>query len=809
MMEVKPAKRPRSLSIRILLSALATLLLPSASSPAEDKQAAGLAFFEQRIRPLLIERCQKCHGPAKQKSKLRLDSLSAALRGGESGAAIVPGAPEKSLLISAVQYREELKMPPKKKLSDREVADLATWVKMGAPWTGLNPGKAPTEKPENPAYESILRESKSYWAFQPLEHVQPPPVKKEGWVRSPIDRFILSTLESRSLSPSPPASPETLIRRIYFDLIGLPPTPKEIREFAADTSPENYEKIIDRLLASPRYGERWGRHWLDVARYADSNGLDENIAYIQAWRYRDWVIDSFNRDKPYDEFLRAQIAGDLLQNPDPQGDYEDKVATGFLSIGPKMLAEDDGRKMELDIIDEQVDTVGRVFMGLTLGCARCHHHKFDPVSTEDYYSMASIFKSTRTMENFKVVAVWHEYELPTGEQRQLQAELEGHQRTLDARRKRAEEEAESAHRKKPGPYLRGAWELLRFAPPVPGKPGEAVAAKIPPAELPGRGILVEMEKFQRKEKDLVIDTTGYGKGIGVLLSRVNAAAEFDIDIPRQGLYQLDIRHAAAESRPVVLIVNGERKIPGIAGAETGSWYPDTQKWFPAATIRLSQGHNVLRFERYGGPIPHLDKFFLSRVEPPPGQGSPAAAKKPPILIEAEDAAKTTGDLVIQRERDGEGIGILTSAKNASAEFQLAAGEEGYHLLRIRHAAKEPRPVRLFLNDRLVGKACEQVTGGRDPASQRWFTQGILYLGSGKNRLRVERTGGPLPHLDKLSLQPVKPSEAANEHYRNAPEIARSLGIRAELLRAWKTILSRTPELAKKLDAAAMAGLFAG
>ena len=809
MMEVKLAKRPHKQSIRILLSVLAALFLPASSSPAEDKEAAGLAFFEQRIRPLLIERCQKCHGPQKQRSKLRLDSLSATLDGGKSGAAIVPGSPEKSLLIRAVQYREELKMPPKKKLSDREIADLGTWVRMGAPWTGETAGAAPSKKPASPAYENILRDSENYWAFQPLESRQPPAVNKEAWIHSPIDRFILSRLEKGGLAPSPPASPETLIRRLYFDLTGLPPTPKEIREFTADRSPESYEKIVDRLLASPRYGERWGRHWLDVARYADSNGLDENIAYIQAWRYRDWVIESFNRDKPYDEFLRAQIAGDLLQSPDPQGSYEDKVATGFLSIGPKMLAEDDGRKMELDIVDEQVDTVGRVFMGLTLGCARCHHHKFDPVSTEDYYSMASIFKSTKTMENFNVVAVWHEYELPTGKQAPLQAELDARQRAIDERRKRAEAEVESSLSRKSGPYLRGAWELLRFPPLVPAKPQKAVAAGVPPAELAGRGILVEMEKFQRKEKDLVIDTTGYGKGIGVLLSRANAAAEFDLDIPRQGIYQLDVRHAAAESRPVVLIVNGERKIPGVAGAVTGTWYPDTQKWFPAATIRLLQGRNVLRFERYGGPIPHLDKFFLSRVEPSSNPGSPAVEKKPPLLIEAEDAAKTTGDLVIQREGNGAGIGIIASVKNASAEFQLAGREEGYHLLRIRHAAKDSRPVRLFLNDRLLGQACGQATGGWTPADQRWFSQGIIYLPAGKNRLRLERSDGPLPHLDKLSLQPVRPAGAASEHYRSAAEIARSLGIHTELLRAWETVLSRNPALAQKLDAAVQAGLSAG
>ena len=804
-MEVKLATRPYGLPIRVLLPALLTLLLPGPPCAAEEREAAALVSFEQRIRPLLIERCHKCHGASKQRSKLRLDSLHAVLRGGESGPAIVPGSPEESRLIHAVQYRGKPKMPPKKKLSDREIADLVSWVKMGAPWTGADAANPASEEGK----KEPSREAGNFWAFQPLKRTKPPAIRNQARVRSAIDQFILGALAEKNIEPSPPAPPEKLIRRIYFDLTGLPPSPREVREFLADSSAESYEKIVDRLLSSPRYGERWGRHWLDIARYADSNGLDENIAYIQAWRYRDWVIDSFNRDKPYDEFLREQLAGDLIGAATPEGGYESKVATGFLSIGPKMLAEDDGRKMELDIIDEQVDTVGRVFMGLTLGCARCHDHKFDPISIRDYYSMASIFKSTKTMENFKVVAAWHEYELPTGEQRGLQKIVEAKQRELDTLRKAAEEEVETSLENGLAPYLEAAWELLRFPPLIPEKQGEAVAAKIPAAELPNRGILVEMEKFQRKEGDLVIDTSGYGKDIGVLLSRENAAAEFDLDIHMQGIYQLDVRHAAAEARPVIVTVNGDRKIPGVARVVTGTWYPDTQKWFPAAALRLAEGRNVLRFERSGGPIPHLDKFFLSRIEATPEPGSPAAAKSRAIIFEAEAAAKTTGDLVIQRDGNGEGIGILASTKDASAEFEIKTSEGGYRLLRIRHASKEPRPVRIFLNGKLVTSACQQVTGGWKPEHQRWFTQGILFFPAGENRLRIEKKDGALPHLDKLSIQPVEPGRTTTEiHalYRGSAELARSLGLRAELISAWKTIISRSPALAEKLDGAARAGL---
>lgn len=247
-----------------------------------------------------------------------------------------------------------------------------------------------------------------HWAFQRMADPLTPAVKNTSWPRTAIDRFILAKLEDHGLQPSTSADKRTLIRRATFDLVGLPPTPSEVADFIADKSPEAFAKVVDRLLASPRYGERWGRHWLDVARYADSNGMDENLAYSNAWRYRDYVVAAFNADKPYDRFIREQLAGDLLPMSDAANNFEPIIATGFLAIGPKMLAEDDPMKMEMDIIDEQLDTTSRAFMGLTVGCARCHDHKFDPVPTADYYALAGIFKSTHTMDNFKVVARWQE-----------------------------------------------------------------------------------------------------------------------------------------------------------------------------------------------------------------------------------------------------------------------------------------------------------------------------------------------------------------------------------------------------------------
>ncbi len=252
-------------------------------------------------------------------------------------------------------------------------------------------------------------EDRAFWAFQKPLRPSLPAVRDRAWVKSPIDPFILAGLEAKGLSPAAPVERRVLLRRVTYDLTGLPPTLDEIDAFLRDARPDAYERVVERLLASPRYGERWARHWLDVARYADSNGMDENLAFGNAWRYRDYVIAAFNKDKPYDQFVREQLAGDLLPADASDGvNAERLIATGFLSLGPKMLAEDDPVKMQMDIVDEQIDTVGRTFLGLTLGCARCHDHKFDPLPTADYYALAGIFKSTKTMDNFAVVARWHE-----------------------------------------------------------------------------------------------------------------------------------------------------------------------------------------------------------------------------------------------------------------------------------------------------------------------------------------------------------------------------------------------------------------
>lgn len=388
---------------------------------------ADLKFFESRIRPLLIEKCGKCHGAEKQESNLRIDSLGGLLQGGDAGPSVVPKQPSKSLLLTAVNYQDsDLKMPPDKKLSDAEIADLKKWIDLGAPHPDMLTMKT-TITPRKGKVDFV--EARKFWSYQPVQRPAPPTVKNAAWSITDIDRFVLAKIEEHGLTPNRPADRRALLRRAALDLTGLPPTEADLAAFLNDESPQAWLRAIDRLLESPHYGERWGRHWLDVARYADSNGLDENIAHGNAWRYRDWVINAFNRDVPYDEFLTMQVAGDLLpfDETTPEGRQarnERLIATGFLAIGPKVLAEVDETKMEMDIIDEQIDTLGRAALGMTFGCARCHDHKFDPVTAADYYALAGIFKSTRTMEHFKKIARWQENPVPTDQDLTAKRELD-------------------------------------------------------------------------------------------------------------------------------------------------------------------------------------------------------------------------------------------------------------------------------------------------------------------------------------------------------------------------------------------------
>src|SRR4051794_12521198 len=395
------AMTARTLAITVLFGAAATIAAAAAvpvptTRPAADASPSApaapveltkqqLDFFETKVRPVLADRCYKCHSieAGKNKGGLVLDSRDGWLKGGENGPEIVPGDPGKSRLIKAIGYTDpDLQMPPKgEKLAAKEVAALTEWVKMGAP--------DPRTAPAGGKLTGLNDKARSHWAFQPVTRPAVPEVQNKAWVRTSVDAFILAKLEQNGMRPSPPASKEALIRRATYDLIGLPPTPEEVRAFVNDRSADAFEKVVDRLLASPHYGERWGRFWLDSARYSDTSGIEnarkDDYRYAYAWTYRDYVIQAFNDDKPYDQFLREQLAADQLPDADQHPDR--LAALGFLTVGKRFQNPNDQ-------IDERIDTIGKSMLAMTVACARCHDHKFDPIPQADYYSLHGILAGT-------------------------------------------------------------------------------------------------------------------------------------------------------------------------------------------------------------------------------------------------------------------------------------------------------------------------------------------------------------------------------------------------------------------------------
>jgi hypothetical protein len=410
----------------------------------------------------------------------------------------------------------------------------------------------------------VSGEEPTHWAFRQLLAPDPPLVEHEEWVRNDLDRFALAGSREGATSPVPAASRYVLLRRAYFDLIGLPPTPAQVEAFLADQSPGAWKRVIKELLDSPQYGERWGRHWLDLARYGDSNGGDENHAYPLAWRYRNWVINALNRDLPYDQFVREQISGDLMTPF--SGDRIS--ATGFLAIGTKILAEKDPVKKRADIIDEQIDTVGRVFLGLALGCARCHDHKFDPVSERDYYALAGIFHSTAIEDR----------ELKTPD-------------AIAARQARQEKIKDLDD------------EISRHE--------KALAAFVRPDNA------IEWEAEAHDRGNVIVDNEKYGREIGIISdpgSQKNYA-EYDIDITQGGTYQLSLRYAAAVARPGQVLVDGEVTIRDAISRVTGGWMPANQRWHHEGFISLKAGKRVLRVESEP-MMSHLDKIRVRPVVDP-------------------------------------------------------------------------------------------------------------------------------------------------------------------------------------------------
>lgn len=583
-----------------------------AASPAPTPQQ--IQFFESKVRPVLVNNCFMCHGNGKHTADISLDSLANVLKGNAHGPSVVPGDPDKSSLVQVIGYAGKIKMPPSGKLRPEEVAALMAWVKMGAPWPdaagkeakGAEGGGAPAPRPSKVVSEA----DKQRWPFKSFQKPGLPVVKDKQWAKNPVDLFVLAQMEAKGLKPAAPATRRDLIRRAYFDLIGLPPTPKQVDAFLADKSSDAkaFAKVVDELLASPHYGERWGRHWLDVVRYADSNGLDENTAFGNAWRYRDYVVNAFNKDKPYDQFIKEQLAGDLLPSATDEERNEHLTATGFLSLGPKVLAEPDKAKMMMDIVDEQIEVTSKTFLGLTVACARCHDHKFDPIPTKDYYALAGIFKSTRTMENLNTVARCYERPLVSKEDRsrleedsKKAAELEGAVKRETGLANQAVITEQQSHLAK---YLLAGYEMSQQ------KGGGESLAELPahPGDV---RIFVDAVKYNRGNANR--DTDNYGKGIGVIHTTERPTfAEYDIDVPKAGNYQIELRYAAQDSRPIHLAINGKTVKEDAASKVTGSWFPEGQRWDVQGVFSLHTGKNTVRLEN-GGDIPHINRLLVASI----------------------------------------------------------------------------------------------------------------------------------------------------------------------------------------------------
>jgi hypothetical protein len=380
------------LALSVILAVLPTSLL------AIEPTAADVSFFENKIRPVLVKHCYECHSTKSKEvgGKLLLDSHDALRRGGESGPALVVGRPDDSLIVQALRY-ESVEMPPEAPLPPQVVADFAEWIRRGAADPRVpKAAKGASDKVSDAAATAEL------WSLRPVQDPSPPDVADKSWVRDPLDRFVLARIEAAQLRPTHDSDPRTLVRRLYFDLIGLPPAFEEVESFAADYRRDAERAIsacVDRLLAAPQFGEHWGRYWLDVARYGESNGndgLSRNPTFPHAWRYRDYVIAALNDDVPYDRFITEQIAGDLLPHDSPEERDRHLVATGFLAIAAKP-AKAMNTNFDMDVVADQIDVVGRGILGLSVACARCHDHKFDPIPTRDYYALAGIFAGSETL----------------------------------------------------------------------------------------------------------------------------------------------------------------------------------------------------------------------------------------------------------------------------------------------------------------------------------------------------------------------------------------------------------------------------
>lgn len=573
-------------SLLLGVASLAPTLPPEA---AQDP--AGIENFERRVRPLLLERCGECHAGGQRKGGLDLSGPAGWLAGGDLGPALVPGDPDASLLIRAVRYADpELAMPPRGRLAPAEIRLLEEWIAAGAPAPAEQAGGAAVPAAEPPS------EAPAHWAFQAVSTPEVPPLPAgfkgaAAWERSPVDRFLAQALERAGLEPAPRADRRTLARRASQVLTGLYPSAAELERFLGDPADDAdaFEALLDRLFASPHYGEHQARQWLDLVRYADSNGLDENLAMAEAWRYRDFVVQAFNQRWGFDEFLRAQVAGDLLPpSGDEARDFAHWTATGFWLLGPKMLAEQDQEKLAMDIVDEQIDVFSKTFLGLTVACARCHDHKFDPISARDYYALAGILRSTDGMESLETVARWRERELLSAaalaERERLERERETLRQRLETWRAANEaEQREGWHRS-----LARLWRAgLALAPQAVLLEAEA-----------GQGNLGRDDQRWGAPEVVVVHTVAGG----------TQRLEFAFSVPRAGPFALLARCASGEARGLRLSLDGAEQAGEYLGAQTGGFDPEHQIWQRLGVFELAAGEHRLELSREGA-VPHLDKLL--------------------------------------------------------------------------------------------------------------------------------------------------------------------------------------------------------
>ena len=582
----------------------------------QTTEAQKFDFFETKIRPVLVEHCFACHAAGSEtvEANLRLDSLQGMRQGGDNGSVLVNRDEGTSLLVSALQY-DAFEMPPSGKLSGAIVADFQIWIEQGAP--APQSFHTPASSGVSSKQQTIdWQQASEHWAFQPIQKVRFPANENSAWSQHPIDTLIYAKLKTAGLEPVDEVSRHGLLRRLYLNLIGLPPTVSEIQNFIRDDSASAYDRVVEQLLDSPRYGERWGRHWLDVVRYADSNGADENHPYPFAWRYRNYVIDAFNHDMPFDEFLVEQLAGDLLLQTEHQAlNNRRLIATSFLALGIKIDAEQDPEKKRADIIDEQLDTLGRAFLGLTIGCARCHDHKFDPISTDDYYGLSGILRSTklenRPLHSAETVSLIEELKSIQSQIEQVSIQELKRLRSVAAGKNEVYLEAASEVRQ---------WQLQqaalkvgdRLSAVVSGDTLRSVGKVLLRSEFQSPGVWLDAESYQRGEA--AIDRDNYGKEIGIVSDQGggNTWVEFDFDLPETGIYQVEFRYAAKNARPGNLSINGRLVNDASMARVTGGWFPDKQTWMVEGRYRFQKGENTLRFD-VAPNMSHLDEIIVALV----------------------------------------------------------------------------------------------------------------------------------------------------------------------------------------------------